>query len=90
MSDYFALSGHALHRKDSGIEARGRSLAETTRHMKAVMTTELPKAFADLLPIVDWGLPTEFERNTRRWSVTLEERVNSLRANTPRSGCSTL
>lgn len=37
------------------------------------MTNDLPGAFEDLLPFMDWSLPTELERNTRRWSASLDE-----------------
>jgi hypothetical protein len=33
----------------------------------------LPEGFQDLLPYVDWAKPTELERNSKRWSATLEE-----------------
>lgn len=37
------------------------------------MVTMLPEGFDDLLPFIDWAKPTEFERNSKRWSASLEE-----------------
>lgn len=37
------------------------------------MTSDLPEEFKDLLPFVEWGLSTELARNTRRWSVSMDE-----------------
>ncbi|MDE8652008.1 hypothetical protein [Novosphingobium album (ex Liu et al. 2023)] len=37
------------------------------------MTAILPPGFEDLLPFIDWARPTELERNSRRWSASLEE-----------------
>lgn len=34
---------------------------------------QLPEQFADLSPFLAWARPTEVERNSQRWSATLEE-----------------
>ncbi len=37
------------------------------------MTASLPRGFEDLEPFLDWARPTELERNSKRWSATMEE-----------------
>ena len=37
------------------------------------MTEQLPQGFEDLLPFLDWARPSEMERNTKRWSATMDE-----------------
>lgn len=37
------------------------------------MTQELPEGFEDLTPHLSWAQPTEFARNKKRWSASMEE-----------------
>ena len=37
------------------------------------MTAELPAGFEDLAGFLSWAQPTEYARNKRRWSASLEE-----------------
>lgn len=37
------------------------------------MTHTLPPGFEDLEPFLDWALPTEAERNAKRWAATMDE-----------------
>lgn len=37
------------------------------------MTNQLPDAFQDLMPFIDWAAPTEMARNAKRWASTMEE-----------------
>lgn len=46
--------------------------------------TELPEAFADLTPFLDWALPTPDERQTRRRTATRAELKAFYDATLPR------
>ncbi|TNE41686.1 MAG: hypothetical protein EP321_03015 [Sphingomonadales bacterium] len=37
------------------------------------MSSPLPDGFADLEPWIDWAQPTEYLRNRKRWSATMEQ-----------------
>ncbi|MBY8825715.1 hypothetical protein [Sphingomonas colocasiae] len=37
------------------------------------MQSSLPDGFADLERWIDWALPTEYQRNRKRWSASMAE-----------------